>query len=38
MSAKISVVREYVYRLHNLEGDDLGLLEHPVPNVEPGDY
>jgi hypothetical protein len=25
------------YRLHDTGGDDLGLLEHPAPNVEPGD-
>jgi len=25
------------YRLHDHEGDDLGLVEHPAPNVEPGD-
>ena len=25
------------YRLHDHAGDDLGLLEHPAPNVEPGD-
>jgi hypothetical protein len=25
------------YRLHNTTGDDLGLIEHPAPNVEPGD-
>ena len=25
------------YRLHDTTGDDLGLLEHPAPNVEPGD-
>jgi hypothetical protein len=25
------------YRLHAHDGDDLGLLEHPAPNVEPGD-
>ena len=25
------------YRLHDMTGDDLGLLEHPAPNVEPGD-
>lgn len=37
MSAKISVVREYVYRLHDIEGDDLGELLHPAPNLEPGD-
>ena len=23
------------YRLHNTTGDDLGLLGHPAPNVEP---
>jgi hypothetical protein len=25
------------YRLHDHSGYDLGLLEHPAPNVEPGD-
>jgi hypothetical protein len=25
------------YRLHDTTGDNLGLLEHPAPNVEPGD-
>jgi hypothetical protein len=25
------------YRLHDHSGDDLGLLEHPAPNLEPGD-
>ena len=25
------------YRLHDTTGDDLGLVEHPAPNVEPGD-
>lgn len=25
------------YRLHDHAGDDLGLLEHPAPNLEPGD-
>jgi len=25
------------YRVHDHTGDDLGLLEHPAPNVEPGD-
>jgi hypothetical protein len=25
------------YRLHSTAGDDLGLLEHPAPNLEPGD-
>jgi hypothetical protein len=26
-----------MYRLHDTTGDDLGLLEHPAPNIEPGD-
>jgi hypothetical protein len=25
------------YRVHDTVGDDLGVIEHPVPNVEPGD-
>jgi hypothetical protein len=25
------------YRLHDTTADDLGTVEHPVPNVEPGD-
>jgi hypothetical protein len=25
------------YRLHDATGDDLGLIEHPAPNIEPGD-
>ena len=25
------------YRIHDTTGDDLGLIEHPTPNVEPGD-
>jgi hypothetical protein len=25
------------YRVHDTAGDDLGLLEHPAPNLEPGD-
>ena len=25
------------YRLRDTTGDDLGLLEHPAPNLEPGD-
>jgi hypothetical protein len=25
------------YRLHDTTGDDFGLLEHPAPNLEPGD-
>jgi len=27
----------FLYRLHDTTGDDLGLPEHPAPNVEPGD-
>lgn len=26
-----------IYRLQDTSGDDLGLLEHPAPNLEPGD-
>ena len=26
-----------VYRVHDTAGEDLGLLEHPAPNLEPGD-
>jgi hypothetical protein len=26
-----------IYRLHDTTDDDLGTLEHPAPNVEPGD-
>ena len=26
-----------VCRVHDTTGDDLGLLEHPAPNLEPGD-
>jgi hypothetical protein len=25
------------YRLHDTTGDDVGLIEHPAPNVEAGD-
>ena len=25
------------YRIHDTTGDDLGTIEHPAPNVEPGD-
>jgi hypothetical protein len=25
------------YRVYDTTGDDLGLVEHPAPNVEPGD-
>jgi hypothetical protein len=27
----------YRYRLHDTTGDDLGTLDHPAPNLEPGD-
>lgn len=27
----------HVYRLHDHLGDDLGLVRHPAPNLEPGD-
>jgi hypothetical protein len=30
-------VKIATYRLHDTTGDDLGLLEHPAPNLEPGD-
>ena len=26
-----------IYRVHDATGEDLGLLEHPAPNLEPGD-
>jgi hypothetical protein len=26
-----------LYRLHDTTGDDLGLIEHFAPNLEPGD-
>jgi len=26
-----------IYRIHDTTGEDLGLLEHPAPNLEPGD-
>jgi hypothetical protein len=26
-----------IYRVRDQTGDDLGLLEHPAPNLEPGD-
>jgi hypothetical protein len=25
------------YRVHSTTGDDLGVIVHPAPNVEPGD-
>ena len=28
---------QYRYRLHDTTGDELGLLEHPAPNLEAGD-
>jgi hypothetical protein len=27
----------YRYRVHDTDGDDLGELQHPAPNLEPGD-
>ena len=27
----------FLYRLHETTGDDLGVVDHPAPNVEPGD-
>ena len=27
----------YRYRLHSTEGDDLGVILHPAPNLESGD-
>jgi hypothetical protein len=30
-------VTVFCYRLNDTTGDDLGLLEHSAPNVEPGD-
>jgi hypothetical protein len=34
----LSTVRSVpTYRLHDTTGDDLGLLEHPAPNLEPGE-
>jgi hypothetical protein len=26
-----------MYRVHDTAGEDVGLLEHPAPNLEPGD-
>ena len=26
-----------IYRIHDTTGEDLDLLEHPAPNLEPGD-
>jgi hypothetical protein len=26
-----------IFRLHDATGGDLGLVEHPTPNLEPGD-
>ena len=30
-------VHSYRYRVHDTTGDDLGAVQHPAPNVEPGD-
>ena len=29
-------LRVYRYHLHDTTGDDLGMIEHPAANVEPG--
>ena len=37
-AANQSILRPVpIYRIHDTTGDDLGLLEHPAPNLEPGD-
>lgn len=38
-AAELSVRLRQVptYRIHSTSGDDLGLIDHPAPNVEPGD-
>jgi hypothetical protein len=33
MGQRLTVRR---YRLHDTTGDDLDLIEHPAPSVEPG--
>jgi hypothetical protein len=30
-------MRSFRNRVHDTAGDDLGVLEHPAPNVVPGD-
>ena len=32
-----SSAQAFRFRLHDTTGDDLRLLEHPAPNLEPGD-
>jgi hypothetical protein len=32
-----SLVENVTYRIFDTTGDDLGLLEHPATNLEPGD-
>ena len=36
--AIVAGVHSYRYGLHDTTGDDLGLIEHPAPNIEPGDH
>lgn len=31
------MIEPYRYRLHDIEGNDLGEVLHPAPNLEPGD-
>jgi hypothetical protein len=30
-------VLAFRHRVHDTTGDDLGVIEHPAPNIEPGD-
>jgi hypothetical protein len=34
---RVRWLRSPRYRLHDATGDDLGVIKHPAPNVEPGD-
>jgi hypothetical protein len=33
----VVTMRSFRYRVHDTTGDDLGLSEHPAPNLETGD-
>ncbi len=35
-SGNLCPMRLHQYRVHDTTGDDLGTIEHPAPNVEPG--
>jgi hypothetical protein len=40
IAARLAHVRLHpvpTYRVHDTVGDDLGVIVHPAPNVEPGD-